>query len=200
MILFMGETLNIMPRMTTANAGRLRREDYIPGVLYGGGANQPVVFDKKSAESFVLHKGENAVFQVSLNGQIQPVRIREVQRHPVTGEIVHIDLQKVQMDKKVKATVPVRFEDREKISRLGYIINQQLNTVEVEGLPGSIPPHISIPLRALDGRRSIRVSDIEAAEELSIISDPSDIIATVTRASRTEETDEEDKGQPGQEQ
>ncbi len=196
----MGETLNILPRMYTANARRLRREGYIPGVLYGSGMNQPVIFEKKSAESFVQHKGDNAVFQVSFSGQEQPVRIREVQRHPVTGEILHIDLQSVRMDKKVKATIPIRFEDRQKLSRLGFIINQQLNTVEVEGLPDSIPPHINIPLSALDGKRSIRVRDIEAAAELSIISDPEDIIATVTQASRIEDDGEGDKDQAGQEQ
>jgi len=91
------EWIHMSPRVPQSKAKKLRRQGYIPGVLYGNNhISIPVIFDKKNVENFIKHRGEDVVFEVSLNAETQPVRIKEIQRDPVSQDIIHMDLQKVQ--------------------------------------------------------------------------------------------------------
>jgi large subunit ribosomal protein L25 len=173
-----GEVLNISPRVPQSKARRLRRQGYVPGVLYGNSnTSTPVIFDKKHVESFVQHKGEAAIFEVSIDGKTMPVRIREVQRDPVSQEIIHMDLQNVQMDQRIQARIPLKFEGKQTAVKRGLILQQQKDTIEVEGLAKDIPRHISVPLSMLQNARNIRVQDLEIAAELSILDAPSEVVA-----------------------
>src|SRR5690554_6633226 len=105
--------LQVSLRMPDSKARQLRRQGYIPGVIYGKNhASAPVIFDKKHVENFVHRMGIGAIFEVVLNGVKQSVKIREIQRDPVTREITHLDLLNVEMDQKIQAKVPLRFEGR----------------------------------------------------------------------------------------
>lgn len=178
------QLLNMMPRIPNVKAKKLRRQGYIPGVYYGENhTNLPVIFDKKKVESFISQAGENAMLEVSLNGEIQPVRIREVQKDPITQEILHIDLQDVKMDKKIQFKIPLKFEGKQIIEKRGYILQHQKDTIDVEGLAKNMPSHINVPLHVLQNKQSIRVQDLEIAEEISIVDAPNQIIALVVRPS-----------------
>jgi len=179
------ELLNVSPRIPQIKAKKLRRQGYVPGVLYGyNHTTYPVIFERKSVEGFVQRIGTSAIFEVSLDGEIQPVRIREIQKDPITHEIIHMDLQSIQMDKKIKTSIPLRFDGKQMVEKSGYIIQHQKDSIEVEGFAKDIPSHISVPLNILQNKQSIRVQDLEIAEEISIINAPNDIIALVVRPAR----------------
>lgn len=183
------ELLQVMPRMPHSKAKQLRRQGYVPGVLYGKSHDTaPVLFDKKHVENFINRMGVAAVIEVAINGVMQSVKIREVQRDPITREIIHLDLMNVEMDQKIHAKIPLRFEGRQSIERRGLILQHQKDTVEVEGLAKDIPSFIRVSLHNLQGQHnSIRVQDLEIAAELSVIDSPSELIASALRpAQRTE--------------
>ncbi|WZL78391.1 hypothetical protein QBE55_12890 [Eubacteriales bacterium mix99] len=101
------EQLPISPRMPQFRARELRRKGYIPGILYDNGNQSiPVLFGKKNVDDFIRYTGRNAVFDISLNEQIQSVKIRELQRDPVSKEIIHIDLQRAQEDGEISDGTP----------------------------------------------------------------------------------------------
>src|SRR5690554_642720 len=103
------ELLTISARVPQSKARKLRRQGYIPGVVYGNNhASTPVIFDKKNMENFVNRMGVGMTFEVILDGKTQPVRIQEVQRDPVSQDIIHVDLQSVDMDQKIQARVPLK--------------------------------------------------------------------------------------------
>src|ERR687886_2531829 len=86
------------------SARRLRRSGAVPGVLYGGG-DAPAHFsvDARILRNTLAHSG--AILQVSLDGgQQSPVLVKDVQRHPVRGEVIHVDLLRVRMDEAIQAT------------------------------------------------------------------------------------------------
>jgi large subunit ribosomal protein L25 len=178
-----GELLQVSPRISHAKAKQLRRQGYVPGVLYGKNHAAPVLFDKKHVERFVHRMGTAAVIEVSLNGLKQQVKIKEVQRDPVTREIIHIDLMNVEMNQRIQAKVPLLFEGRQVMEKHGLILQHQKDFVEVEGFAKDIPSFIRVPLHILQSSRnsSIRVQDLEIAAELSVIDSPNELIASALK-------------------
>jgi len=185
--------------MPQAKAKRLIREGYIPGVLYDNSQYAiPVVFDRKKTEGYLRSLGDNVLFEVSLDNAAYPVRVRDIQRDPVTREIIHIDLQRVESNQKIKVEVPLKFEGMNEAKRRGLIIQHQKDTLEVEGLPNAIPSHIKVPVHLLEEKHSIRVHDLEVSEELSIIDTPDAVVALIVNPSK-EEAANNAPGQPNDE-
>jgi large subunit ribosomal protein L25 len=187
------ELLTISARVPQSKARKLRRQGYIPGVVYGNNhASTPVIFDKKNMENFVNRMGVGMTFEVILDGKTQPVRIQEVQRDPVSQDIIHVDLQSVDMDQKIQARVPLKFEGRQNAERRGVIVQHQKNSIEVEGLAKDIPSHITVPLSMLQNTKAIRVMDLEIADELGIIDRANEIVALSIKPVKEIVTDKEE--------
>jgi large subunit ribosomal protein L25 len=187
------ELLTISARVPQSKARKLRRQGYIPGVVYGNNhASTPVIFDKKNMENFVNRMGVGMTFEVILDGKTQPVRIQEVQRDPVSQDIIHVDLQSVDMDQKIQARVPLKFEGRQNAERRGLIVQHQKNSIEVEGLAKDIPSHITVPLSMLQNTKAIRVMDLEIADELGIIDRANEIVALSIKPVKEIVTDKEE--------
>jgi large subunit ribosomal protein L25 len=126
------------------SARRLRRENLVPGVIYGGGEEpQHFAVDARTLRNTLAHAGQ--VIEVSLDGTSSNVLIKDVQRHPVRGEAVHVDLLRVRMDVSIHATVPIHFEGAEEAPGVteGGIFNQELREVNIAALPGDIPEAVT---------------------------------------------------------
>lgn len=186
------ELLNIVPRMPGSKAKKLRRQGYIPGMLYGSDNSPvPVLFDRKETELLIQRTGEAAVFDVNINGETMQVRIMDIQRDPVLHHIIHMDLQHVTDDKIVHTQVPLVFEGREMAQKKGLVIQRQYDAIEVKGPSKDIPPYIKVPLDVIRSNKSIRVQDLEIAGELSIIDAPNKVLASITKPSGESETVED---------
>ncbi len=176
------QLLNVSHRMPDTKANQLRRQGYIPGVIYGCENNTiPVIFDKKDVENFIRYMGSNAMFQVSISGESKPVYIKQVQRDPVTREIIHIDLQNVYLDRKIRTKVPLKFEGVNEIERRGMVLQRQKQMIEVEGMAKDIPGHITVPVSLANVNQNIKIMNLEVSKEISIIDSLDEIVASVIR-------------------
>ncbi len=176
-------TANIRP--ANIKAHRLRKKGYIPGVIYGQEhESTPIMIEGKSLNRLLREAGENVFFEIAMENDMRPVRLREVQRDPVTKDIVHIDAQIIDKDQKVRAYVPIRIEGSSETDRRGVAIQRQKATIQVEGLARHIPTHINVIVKGLKQGASIRVGDLEISEELSILDSRDDIVLSAVKNSR----------------
>ena len=134
---------------------RLRTEGLVPAVVYGGGKDAvPIQVDKKSVLRLLRQEGgENAVFLWELAGtdRQRHTMVREIVVDPITRQILHIDFQRVVMTEKVR--VPVAIElvgEPEGLKNQGGVLDFVSREVEVECLPGDIPPKLVLDVSALE--------------------------------------------------
>lgn len=163
------------------SARRLRRESLVPGVIYGGGEDpQHFAVDARTLRNTLAHAGQ--VIEVSLDGASTNVLIKDVQRHPVRGEAVHVDLLRVRMDVAIHATVPIHFEGAEEAPGVteGGIFNQELREVNIEALPGDIPDAIVHDVSGLVMNETITLAVLTAPPGVTLLDDPEVVIATIT--------------------
>jgi large subunit ribosomal protein L25 len=163
------------------SARRLRRDNLVPGVIYGGGEDpQHFAVDARTLRNTLARAGQ--VIEVSLDGASSNVLIKDVQRHPVRGEAVHVDLLRVRMDVAIHATVPIHFEGSEEAPGVteGGIFNQELREVNIEALPGDIPEAITHDVSGLVMNETITLEVLTAPPGVTFLDEPEVVIATIT--------------------
>ncbi|MBM7614700.1 50S ribosomal protein L25 [Alkaliphilus hydrothermalis] len=164
---------------------RVRFDGYVPSVIYGRNMNTvPIKIDKRELQSLLRNHGENGIIQVEMGGENHTVLIKEVQRDPVTKEIIHLDLQQVSYDQKIHVKVPIVLKGRNYVERGGVILQQQLQELEVECFAGNIPQKLEYDVTSLTRGDALRVADMEFGEEFHIIQDPQSIIASFARVEK----------------
>jgi large subunit ribosomal protein L25 len=157
-------------------AKKARREGKLPGVLYGPG-KQPlsIILDThKFTQVRKAFLGESLPVPLALSdGSNEKVFIKEVQRDPVTGAFLHVDLYRIDPNHKVHLDIKVRQIGATSAGvKEGGVLETVRSTVRVEGLPAVIPSHIDIDLSALEVGDSIHVSDLPQIEGLTYLDDP----------------------------
>jgi large subunit ribosomal protein L25 len=163
------------------SARRMRREGLVPGVIYGGGEDpQPFAVDARVLRNTLAHAAQ--VIEVAIGGASTNVLIKDVQRHPVRGEAIHVDLLRVRMDQTIHATVPIEFlgaEDGPGVAE-GGIFNQELREVNIEALPGDIPDSIQYDVSGLEMNATVTLEVLVAPQGVTLLDDPETVIATIT--------------------
>jgi len=162
-------------------ARRMRREGLVPGVIYGGGeAPQHFAVDGRLLRNTLAHAAQ--VIEVAIDGASTNVLIKDVQRHPVRGEAIHVDLLRVRMDQAIHATVPIEFVGSEEAPGVveGGIFNQELREVNIEALPGDIPDSIQHDVSALEMNATLTLDVLVAPQGVALLDDAEIVIATIT--------------------
>ena len=177
------------------DARRLRAQGMVPAVLYGdgGGAGSTVLAVPTKVVDYTLqHVGDNALYDLKLGDQDDAtVRVVDVQRNPVSGRLVHVDLAPVNMRERIVVTVPLTVagaDDSPGVTE-GGVLDQVAYEVEVESLPGDIPQGLTLDVSSLQIGDNLTLADVELPEGVELISNPEEIAATVTPP--TEISDEE---------
>jgi len=164
------------------SARRLRREGLVPGVVYGGGDEpQHFAVDARTLRNTLAHAGQ--VIEVAIDGGASTnVLIKDVQRHPVRGEPVHVDLLRVRMDQVIHATVTLEFTGADEAPGVveGGIFNQELRELNIEALPGDIPDSIGYDVAALEMNATLTLEVLTAPEGVTLLDDAETVIATIT--------------------
>ena len=176
---------------------KLRQNGKIPIRLFGGGIDpMPMQADASSLGKILSQAGFNSPIFVNFDSSKEEnvCFIREIQRDPITEELLHIDLLKVDMSKKVTVEVPVRlFGVPDAVKNLGGILLQSINSIPVSALPLSIPESISVDVSILvDFDKSIRIKDIEFGDVVDPERDPDTLIARVVPPRIDEEVESEE--------
>lgn len=168
---------------------RLRREGMIPAVLYGSDTSNVPLTLKKQDIFMILRSdtGENTVFQVSFDSEKRDVMIKELQRDPVTDEILHADFVHIAMDKAVRVSVPVvSVGEAVGVKTEGGFVDFVTREMEIECLPKDIPEEIEIDISGLHLRQSLKAGDIALPEGVKLIT-PSDTIVILIEVPLKEE-------------
>ena len=182
---------------------KLRKDGKIPIRLFGGGIDpMPMQADANLLRKILSQAGFNSPIFVNFDSSKEEnvCFIREVQRDPITEELLHIDLLKVDMSKKITVEVPVRLIGvPDAVKNLGGILLQSISSIPVSALPLSIPDSISVDVTILiDFDKSIRIKDIEFEDGVDPERDPDTLIARVVppRIDEEEIESEEDEMDP----
>jgi large subunit ribosomal protein L25 len=143
----------------TTNA-KLRRAGIVPGVYYTAtGESRNLQFDLRFLNN--LMRQEIGVIQVEVGGETLPCIVREVQRHPVRRDVVHIDLMGIVGTKKLRVHVPVHSTGVARGIKEGGTLELVLRELEIECLPVDLPSHIDLDITELSVNDGIRIEDIK---------------------------------------
>ena len=145
---------------------RLRLAGKIPAIVYGGEL-PPVSIQLDHEKVWLAQQNEwfyASILDLSLNGDVQKVLLRDIQRHPYKQIILHLDFQRVDADQALRARVPLHFLDEDKSSAgkaADVVVLHELNDVEVSCLPKDLPEFIEVDLSALAVGDIIHLSDLK---------------------------------------
>ena len=164
------EKLEIIQREDTGAkiAKALRKEGKIPAnYYYAGQENVNLAIDRKIFRQAV-HSGHH-IFEIDYNGDTQYVMIKEVQYHPVTDEIIHIDLMRVRRDVKMTISVPIILEGAAVGVKEGGILTQNLQSLEISCLPSDVPEHIIVDVSEFEMNHVMNVEELEVPENIDVV-------------------------------
>ncbi len=161
---------------------KLRLDGLIPAVIYGQAQDNIMLsVDAKSFRRIFADAGQSTIVELTVDKDKQNVLIHEIENHPVTGEITHIDFLRINMNQTIRTEVPLHFvgESPAVYQEEGTLI-KNTEEVEVETLPAHLPQHIEVDISSLDDfEKTIHISDIVAPEGVTILSDPEELVAKV---------------------
>lgn len=178
------------PRASEIKSSQLRNTGLIPAVVYGNG-HEPMAITLNTAEFTKLfhHAGESSLISLEISGGTKPVLVKEPQFHPVTGEIIHVDLYEVNMREKIKAEIPLTFENEAPaLTTHEATLVTNKDSLEVECLPSDLPHDIKVDLSGLENIEDhIKVSDIKVPAGVEVLTDPEEIVVLVSQQREEEE-------------
>lgn len=177
-------SLTIEPRESghSRSTRRLRREGRVPGVLYGLG-NDPVCFSVDARELRIAMHGSGAVFEVTGDGgDTTAAVLKETQRHPVRGDVMHVDLLRVDLNQPIHAMVALHLvgaDDAPGI-RDGGVLEQVTREINVEALPSEIPDAIDFDVSAMEINDTASLEQLSAPDGVTLLDDPETVIANLS--------------------
>ena len=183
----------------SAASRRLRREDKIPGVLYGHGMSPvSVVVDRRDLRLALGHGGVNSLVNLDVDGSTYPAIVKEMQRHPVRRTVTHVDFMQVNLTESLTVSVTIRLEGEAKaVQSEGGLVDPALNTLEVTATAQNIPNEIVIDITDMKPGDVIRIADLSLPSGVVATGDPEEavVIALSTAASRAEGETEGDSAE-----
>jgi large subunit ribosomal protein L25 len=161
---------------------RLRREGNVPGVVYGGGED-PVSFQVQARDLRLALAHAGAVLDLAVDdAPTTPVVVKVLDRHPVSGDMMHIDLLRVRLDVKIQATVTLELTGTEDAPGVkeGGVLEHVTREVTVEALPTDIPDAIQHDVSEMVIGDTLTLESLRAPGNVEIVGDPETVIATLT--------------------
>ncbi|EFM11959.1 ribosomal 5S rRNA E-loop binding protein Ctc/L25/TL5 [Paenibacillus curdlanolyticus YK9] len=179
----MGIPLTVEARATRTKRElrELRGQGKVPGVIYGSGLAGPTLIALAERDLLpLLRTHPNAVLDVAVPGGLkEPVVISEVQRDPLSHQVVHIDLHQINMNEKLKTHVRLEVTGDSTGVREGGILTLMLHELEIECLPNQLPEVIEINVASLGVGENLLVSDLTLPAGVTVRSDADQVVVTI---------------------
>ena len=173
---------------------QMRREGYIPSVVYGGGSDvKNVKVHAKTFRDMLNHAASDSIL-VTLdldNSDTQLAFLQDVQHNALSGEILHVDFLAVSQDTSITANIPLELIGESEGVALGGQLEQMLHSLEISCLPKDLPENIEADVSALDIGDSINIGDVAFPEGVVPTLGEDVVVALVAKA-RTAESEEEE--------
>jgi large subunit ribosomal protein L25 len=187
-------TLTVEPRSAAHSRAtrRLRREGRVPGVLYGMG-QEPQAFSVDARELRLALAGHGAVLDVALDGKRTSAVLKDSQEHPVRGDILHVDLLRVDLNKPIQSPVALHLSGVEEAPGVkeGGILEQVTREVTVEALPNDIPEEIVHDVSHMEMLATELLSAVTVPSGVTIVDDLEETVVATINPPRVEEEPEE---------
>jgi large subunit ribosomal protein L25 len=170
---------------------RMRRGGKAPGIVYGGAAApQPIELDHNALFHALRNEAfHSSILMMKLDGSATKVLLRDVQMHPFKNEILHVDFQRIDENRKIHMKVPLHFvngENSPAVKVSGAIVSHVTNELDVACLPKDLPGFIEVDLITLDVGHSIHVSALKLPPGVTVVThgktDPVVAAAVVPKA------------------
>ena len=188
-------TLTVSPRTVEGSRSnrRLRRTGLVPGVVYGG-EGEPIAFqvEARTLRQALAHGG--AVISLTVEGEGDtPVVLKDQQRHPVTGDTMHVDLLRVDLRQKIGAVVVLELTGGDDAPgvKAGGVLEQVTRELNIEALPNEIPDTIEHDVSALEIGDTVALDAVTVPAGVTLLDDLETTIATLTPPRLSTEVDEE---------
>lgn len=176
-------------------ARRLRRNGQVPAVVYGIREPASLAVSPKELERVLATRaGANVIVQLNVAGDARgerPVLIKDLQRDPMKGRILHADFLEIRMDRKIGVSVPIVLRGEAPGIKQGGVLSQLLRELEVECLPIAIPEEIAVDVSGVNLNGVVHVRDIALPEGVDLMTDPEEPILTVAAPQEEEKPVEE---------
>lgn len=153
---------------------RLRRAGKVPAILYGGGSEpRQLILDQQNLLTLLVNERFfSSILSLKVNGETQTAILKAVQRHPAKNQILHMDLQRVLENEKIRMTIPLRFKGAALspgVKTQGGVVSHLLNDVEVICLPKDLPDSLELDLSTMEINQIRRLSDIPLPEGVELV-------------------------------
>lgn len=193
--------MTIEPRESSHSRAtrRLRREGRVPGVLYGHGED-PVAFSVDARELRHALHGAGAVLELTGDGTGSTAAVlKDSQRHPVRGDVIHVDLLRVDLDKPIHASVPLHLVGGEEAPGVkeGGVLEHVTRELNIEALPNEIPDAIDFDVSAMDINDTATLAQVTAPAGVTLLDDPETTIVSLSPPRLELEPEEEIETETG---
>ena len=187
------------PRNTEGRGAsrRMRRAGKAPGIVYGGTARpQPIELDHNALVHALRNEAfHSSILSMKVDGSQTQVLLRAVQMHPFRNEVLHVDFQRIDQNRKIHMKVPLHFVNEDKspaVRTEGAIVSHVMTEIDIACLPKDLPEYIEVDLSELDTAHSLHVSGVKLPAGVAIVSrrtgDP--VVATAVVPKAVVETEE----------
>lgn len=168
----------------------LRAEGFIPAVVYGGKENRTIKIPASAFQKVFAQAGESSIIDLTIDEKTSiPVLVYDVQKHPTTTEVIHIDFFEVDMNKTITANIPLVFTGIAPALKLGGTLLESLDEVAVTCLPKDLPHDITVDLSVLKTfEDSIHVSDLQIPAGVTVTTPGQVLVAKVVEKLEEVET------------
>lgn len=184
--------LSAAPRTETGKkaAKQSRKSEYVPAVIYGAGENIMIALNEKELRK-VIYTPIVYLVKLNVDGKVHDAIIKEVQFHPVTDKILHVDFLKVSENKPITIGLPINLVGQAEGVKAGGKLLQVVRKIRVKGLAKDLPDAIEIDVTKLGIGKSIMVGEL-SFDKFTVIEPKSMVIATIksTRAAREAQQEE----------
>lgn len=178
----------------SSNARRMRGTGNLPGVVYGSGKS-PVSIEVNTHDFEQIlhhHTSESLLIEIGLEGEGDlSVLVKDVQHHPVTSDLIHVDLMRVEANKPIAVDIGLEMVGEALGVKAGGILDHVMHAISVECLPGDLIDVFEVDVSGLEIGQQLQVSDLNLGSKYKIMVDEDAIVAGVSGPQAEEEEVEE---------
>jgi large subunit ribosomal protein L25 len=144
---------------------RLRHAGKVPAILYGGGtAPRALTLDQRNLLTLIDNeKFYSSIIQIKVGAESEPAIVKDVQMHPAKNAVVHIDLQRVLENEKIRVRLPIHFRNQANapgVKTLGGVVSHRMSDVEVSCLPKDLPEYLELDLGGMGLNETLFLADV----------------------------------------
>ncbi len=178
------DLLATLRTLTGKKVKALRAAKQVPGVVYGHGiVPRALSVPLSTLETAHRKAGESSLISLMVDGKAANVLIKDLQRDPVSGKILHVDFQEVSMQEKLKTQVPIVVKGEAKaVKELGAVLVRSLNHLDIECLPQDLIPDYAVDVSHLANIGDvIRVGDLVVPPQIHVLTRPETVVVNIEK-------------------